>query len=292
MWARCLKCRSVFLDITPARFQQIHDESFQDTAHIESTVAFAGQRPLRAVWDFLALPVGSVLEIGPGSGHLLAAAKEAGCSVEAVESSTVHRDFIREAWGIEPVYAAMEEIPGDRAYDTIVAINVFEHVYDIIAFLRAVRRVLAPGGTFYLSAPNAISLEATILGAWWSMCGVHDHVSLPSPVGLSRAARESGLRVGRIWSTGLPCEFPVSTAIAMRDRARARRGAGKPARGVEASAVGGQAGVAGGQVPGGAGVARKRALGRFYSVAAWLDPSYRVLGALGRAGSIKARLIH
>jgi len=26
-----------------------------------------------------------VLEIGPGSGHLLAAAREAGCSVEAVE---------------------------------------------------------------------------------------------------------------------------------------------------------------------------------------------------------------
>ena len=141
IWAKCQNCRSVFRDITPARFQQIHDEAFQDSEYIDSSNALIGREPLCARWDGLALPGGSVLEIGPGSGHLLAAAREAGCSVEAVESSAVHRDYIRDTWGIGSLYSTMDEIPDGRAFDAIVAINVFEHIYDIAAFLCAVRNL-------------------------------------------------------------------------------------------------------------------------------------------------------
>jgi 2-polyprenyl-6-hydroxyphenyl methylase/3-demethylubiquinone-9 3-methyltransferase len=239
------------------------------------------------MWDLLALPGSAVLEIGPGSGHLLAAAKQAGCSVTAVESSKVHRDFIRGCWGISSVYASMDEIPGARAFDTVVAINVFEHIYDIAAFLRAVRQVLAPGGTCYLSTPNAVSLEAAALRTWWSMCKVHDHVSFPSPAGLATATLESGLRVGRIWSTGLPFEFPVSALTAARDLAVARRGTGKHAERAHRAPTGTGTTAA----EGGSRLSGKAALAGFYSAAALFDPGYRVLGALGRAGSLKAQLV-
>jgi 2-polyprenyl-3-methyl-5-hydroxy-6-metoxy-1,4-benzoquinol methylase len=283
VWVKCLNCRSIFRDITPARSQQIHDEAFQDSEFIDSVLAVSGGQSLRSHWDLLALPGGSVLEIGPGSGHLLAAAKQAGCSVEAVESSAVHRDYIRDTWGIDSVYATMDKIPADHTFDTIVAVNVFEHIYDIAGFLRAVRELLVPGGTFFISTPNATSLEATVLRTWWSMCKVHDHVSFPSSAGLAEAARESGLRVGRIWSSGLPFEFPVSALIAARDRARARRGTGL--------SLAGQAPEAG-QAPAGVNVnpAAKAAIGRFYSIAAPFDPATRVISALGRASSVKARL--
>src|ERR1700749_2701699 len=153
VWVRCLNCRSVFRDITSARFQQIRDEGFQETAHIDSTLAFAAHRPMRALWDLLAVPGASVLPISPGSGHLLVAARRAGCSVTAVEPSKAHRDFIRDVWTIEAVYPSMEEIPAGRTFDTVVAVNVLEHVGDIEAFLRAVRAVLVPGGSCYLTTP-------------------------------------------------------------------------------------------------------------------------------------------
>src|ERR1700722_298125 len=223
-WVRCLNCRSIFRDVTPARAQQIHDEAFQDSEFIDAMLAAAGTEPLHARWNRLELPVGSVLEIGPGTGHMLAAAKQAGCSVEGVESSKVHRDYIRDTWGIEAIYPTMDEIPQDRTFDTIVCINVFEHVYDVLDFLRAVRKVLAPGGTFFIATPNAISLEATLLGTWWSMCKVPDHFCFPSSAGLTTAARECGLQVGQTWTAGLPFEFPVSVLVAARDRIRARRG--------------------------------------------------------------------
>jgi SAM-dependent methyltransferase len=209
--------------------------------------------------------------------------------VEAVESSALHRDYIRDTWGIGTLYATMEEIPDGRAFDAIVAINVFEHIYDIVAFLRAVRKVLAPGGTLYLSTPNALSLEAAVLRSWWAMCKVHDHVSFPSSAGLALAAQASGLRIERIWSAGLPFEFPVSALIAARDRSRTRRGPGPATAGSEATA-GSQATAGGAPEPGKVNPGAKAALARFYSAAAPFDPVYRLRGALGRAGSLKARL--
>jgi hypothetical protein len=153
-----------------------------------------------------------------------------------------------------------------------------------VDFLRAVRKLLAPGGTCFLSTPNGGSLEASLLGAWWPMCKVHDHVSFPSPAGLSLAARASGLRVERLWSSGLPFEFPVSALTAARDRVRARRGAGK-SRGAALVQVPVTVADAG---PGGNGA--KTALARFFAVAGPFDPTSRLLGRWGRAASLKARL--
>jgi SAM-dependent methyltransferase len=283
---RCRHCRSVFRDITEERFAQIHEDAFQDLGHIEALTAFIGDRPLHAVWDYLGLPGRSVLEIGPGSGHLLAAARDAGCSVEAVESSKVHRDYIRDTWGIGAVYPTMEEIPSGRTFDTVVIINVFEHVYDIAAFLLAVRHVLAPGGTCYISTSNARSLEAAVLRTWWPMCKVYDHVAFPSPAGMATAARSSGLRVERIWTTALPFEFPVSALAAVRDRLVAGRGAAQSAaRPPEPD----EPVCTSGNEHSSAGV--KSALARFYAAAGPFDPVSRVLGSLGLAGSVKARLI-
>jgi hypothetical protein len=168
----------------------------------------------------------------------------------------------------------------------VVVINVFEHVYDIGAFLLAVRQVLAPGGTCYISTSNARSLEAALLRTWWPMCKVYDHVSFPSPAGMAAAARGSELRAERIWTTALPFEFPVSALAAARDRLAAGRGAVKAAgrhREPDAPVC------TSGNEHSSAGV--KSALARFYVAAGPFDPVSRVLGSLGLAGSIKARLI-
>jgi SAM-dependent methyltransferase len=284
IWVKCINCGSVFRDITPARFQQIHDEAFQDSEFLESSVALTGRGPSSALWEELSLPGKSVLEIGPGSGHLLAAAQQAGCSVEAVESSTVHRDYIRDVWGIGSLYSTIDEVPDGRAYDAIVAINVFEHVYDIAGFLRFIRKALVPGGTFFLSTPNGLSLEAAMLGSWWAMCKVPDHVSFPSPAGMRMAARASGLCVERVWSAELPFELPVSALIAVRDRSRACHGTEKANGDHRVQVPADPTGT------GSVNSAARSALARFNKVMGPFDPTSRLLGMLGRAATVKARL--
>jgi SAM-dependent methyltransferase len=228
----------------------------------------------------LALPGNSVLEIGPGTGHLLAAAHRAGRCVTAVEASEMHRRFIRDTWGIGSVYGDISELPRGLLFDTILAINVVEHVYDIAAFFRFVAGALAPNGVFFISTPNAASLEATVLRAWWSMCKEIDHVSFPTREGMARASQAAGLRADRIWSSELPLEFPVSVLVAARDWTQVRmRPAGAPGE-VQAP----------GNSPENGHRASTARMARFYALSGRFDPTSRLLASLGRAGTIKAHL--
>jgi hypothetical protein len=44
---------------------------------------------------------GSILEIGVGTGHMIAAAKARGRIVSGTELSPHHRDYVKKHWGIE-----------------------------------------------------------------------------------------------------------------------------------------------------------------------------------------------
>jgi SAM-dependent methyltransferase len=278
-WVRCKSCRSVFRDITLDRFEELHDDACQDTRFVDSIVAAHGLEPASTRWDELSLPGTSLLEIGPGSGHLLAAAHKAGWSVTGVESSEVHRTFIRETWGIHSLYPDIDAVPHGLSFDAVVAINVLEHVYDITNFLHSITEALAPNGVLFVSTVNAASLEAALLRNWWAMCKERDHVSFPSPDGMARAAQAINLRTERIWSTELPFEFPISTLVAARDWTRARRG----------HLIAADDGHSSGS-PTEGGDSLKARLARFYSASAHFDPTSRLLGALGRAATVKARL--
>ena len=247
---------------------------------MDATVAAVGLEPTSARWDKLSLPGKSLLEIGPGTGHLLAAAHKAGRSVAAVEPSRVHRTFIHDTWGIDSLYHDIAGVPAGLLFDAIVAINVLEHVYDITSFLGSITKVLAPNGVLFVSTVNATSLEAGLLRGWWSMCKEHDHVSFPSSDGLAHACQTTNLRTERVWSSELPFELPISALVAARDWTRARRSplsvasdshmAGSHAESVDAAV--------------------KSRLAHFYSISAPFDPTSRLLGRLGRAATVKARL--
>ena len=280
IWVRCMSCRSVYRDITAGKFEQLHGEACQDTRFVNSMVAAVGLEPASARWEGLSLPGTSLLEIGPGTGHLLVAAHKAGRSVAAVEPSEVHRAFIRDTWGIRSLYPDITAIPDGLLFDSVVAINVLEHVYDIITFLSSITKLLAPDGVLFVSTVNAASLEATLLRGWWSMCKEHDHVSFPSREGIAQACQTANLRTERVWSSELPFELPISALVAARDWTRARR---SPSSATNDSHMAGSHAES-------VNAAAKSRLAHFYSVSAPFDPTSRLLGGLGRAATVKARL--
>jgi len=167
---------------------------------------------------------GRLLEIGPGGGHFLAAAREKGHEVTAVELSPKNRAFIDRHWGITVSGELIEE---DRQpanhFQSVVSFNCIEHVLDPVKLMTSVRRVLAPGGVFVLTTCSADSLLSRLPGGYWTMCKQPDHVSIGGAKSFTRAAARAGLGVREVFFSEYPLETPLGVLSALRDAWRERR---------------------------------------------------------------------
>ncbi|WP_165034871.1 class I SAM-dependent methyltransferase [Candidatus Protofrankia californiensis] len=288
IWAACRACRSIFRDISATDFEDLHKQAEDGSTLIPRAVGASGNQPHADVWRAIGLAGSTVLEIGPGSGHLLAAARDAGRQVWGVETNPAHRAHIASTWGIHTVHPALSDLPSGQTFDAIVAINVLEHVHDIQGFLQALRTRLSPNGEIFISTSNSSCIVPRVVGPWWSMFKEVDHVAFPSAAGMSAVAATAGLAVGRVWTSELPLETPIGFAVAARDYLRRRRhGAGHrdaapgrpPAAGTPATRPAHE-------------VVDRKAIGRVYRFRPGWEPSARLMARLGRAASIKAVLTH
>src|SRR2546427_581269 len=99
-----------------------------------------------------------VLDAGCGSGYgadlLVREARE----VLGIDISDDAIDYARRHYRADNLRferASCLEIPApDGSFDLVMAFELIEHLADWQAFLREVRRVLAPGGQFLVSTPN------------------------------------------------------------------------------------------------------------------------------------------
>jgi 2-polyprenyl-3-methyl-5-hydroxy-6-metoxy-1,4-benzoquinol methylase len=107
--------------------------------------------------DSLPRPVGSVLDVGCGSGGVGAGLRRAGASrltgielvADQAELARAHYDHVVAA----PVEEALEQLDGP--FDTILCLDVLEHLVDPDQVLRDLHGVAAPGARLQVSLPNA-----------------------------------------------------------------------------------------------------------------------------------------
>jgi SAM-dependent methyltransferase len=137
---------------------------------------------------------GRLLEVGCGSGLLLAHFRDAGYDVEGVELSAADAAYARECFGLPVLHGSVETAPleSDR-YDAVVLINVLEHILDPAAMLSRIREVLRPDGVVVVGVPVIDSAYARLLGArWGAVTEAPRHVSIPSFDGVVRMLRRCG----------------------------------------------------------------------------------------------------
>jgi len=128
-----------------------------------------------------------VLDAGAGQGAMSQRLREAGFDVSACDLDP--GQF--RCSGVECRRANLaSSIPFDDAeFDTVVGVEVVEHLVDTLTFLRECRRVVKPGGRLFLTTPNILSLKSRMrflmtgfMYSFGPMCGVegtqdHGHVS-------------------------------------------------------------------------------------------------------------------
>ena len=108
---------------------------------------YATPAALRVDWITQFCRSGRLLEVGPGAGHLLAAARRRGFEVAGIDPNPVSAERIRTRLGIDIEQATIETsaLP-DAAFDVIVHVDLLSHFADPVAALRAMVRRLRPGG--------------------------------------------------------------------------------------------------------------------------------------------------
>jgi spore maturation protein CgeB len=134
--------------------------------------------------------------------------KPSGASTRVLDVGCSNGRFIEvalrnnlDAWGVdfsESAKAAASPAVRDRIYlgdankidsmgiekfDIITAFDIIEHLFDPIAFLNNLRKLLRKGGIVVMTTPDASSLLRPMMGKSWSMLQPYQHTILLSRKG-------------------------------------------------------------------------------------------------------------
>ena len=102
-----------------------------------------------------------LLDVGCGEGTLAYRLRGQFREVHGIDISKEAIRFAREK-GIEGRVLNINEKPlpyPDRTFDTVTSLDVIEHVFDPIRFVKEIHRVLTPGGHAVLSTPNIRKIQ-------------------------------------------------------------------------------------------------------------------------------------
>lgn len=149
---------------------------------------------------------GRLLEVGCGYGFFLDEARPYFARCEGTEFSKTGAK--RSSACADQIHlGGLDSLPGSARYDCIVALQVIEHVYDPISFVRRLGDHLVGGGLLLLSTPNMGSLWRKLLGSRWPSFKIPEHVAFYDSKTLSRLFRDAGFEQPR--SLSHPHAFPL-----------------------------------------------------------------------------------
>jgi SAM-dependent methyltransferase len=136
----------------------------------------------------------SHLDVGCGSGFLLAQSKAAGLEVQGIDPGPWSNEASRR-WKIPIEREFLREQHFNRGFDLVTATDVIEHQADPVPFLQRLATNLTPRGLIILTFPCTDSFNARILGTRWSMVAPPTHCQFFSHASAVKLADRCDLRI-------------------------------------------------------------------------------------------------
>ncbi|RMG89671.1 MAG: class I SAM-dependent methyltransferase [Chloroflexi bacterium] len=200
------RCGSCGLVVDPAVFrpgaaQAVNEEAFGEDFNPERSFWvrwFDNWKSRRYLANLRRAGIagGKLLEVGVGSGAFLRVAQKAGFEVEGCDLSSSLAARVSRATGVPVHCTSLDQLP-EKAYDVVVMHHVLEHVSDPIAFLRAARERLKPGGVLHLAVPNLACWQASFAG--WNSYEPY-HMLYFEPASLRRTVEAACLHILDVWT--------------------------------------------------------------------------------------------
>jgi 2-polyprenyl-3-methyl-5-hydroxy-6-metoxy-1,4-benzoquinol methylase len=162
------------------------------------------------------VPMGTLVEVGPGFGTFCQVANESGHfkRVLAIEPTPELAAACR-ARGVDVIERRIEDAADGLANaDVLVAFEVIEHLFAPERFIRDANLLLRPGGLLILSCPNGAGFDIATLGPD-ALAVDSEHVNLFNPRSLSMLVRDAGFEILDVTTPGrLDAEFVRDAALA------------------------------------------------------------------------------
>jgi 2-polyprenyl-3-methyl-5-hydroxy-6-metoxy-1,4-benzoquinol methylase len=142
----------------------------------------------------------SLLDVGAGSGLLVAEAKCFGFNAIGVEPSRSLVKLARDLYQVDLLQGVFPHpMLSNHRFDVIFLVDIIEHVSTPLELLRHCAAALAPQGIIILVTPNVGSLAANLLGQrWWHFRLAH--VGYFSHSSLLKVIERAGLTVVKRFS--------------------------------------------------------------------------------------------
>lgn len=232
---RCPRCSLVYLDPRPteAELGTIYPDDYHAFEFSEERYGLVHTvRSRLEAWRVLraarGLPAHArVLDVGCGDGFHLSLLEEHGPGTWRLEGIDVDGRAVEAARsrGLEVHHGRIEDagLP-EAAYDLALLIQTVEHVADPPGLLRAVHRVLRPGGRLLVVTDNTGSLDFRLFRSrHWGGYHFPRHWNLFDEPSLRKLAEVTGFEVATLSTMVSPVNWTYSVRNALDDLDAPRR---------------------------------------------------------------------
>lgn len=120
---------------------------------------------------------GLLLEIGRGTGKLLAKCKQIGWNVIGVEPNSSARKIAKEVNRTELLKDTTELQLKNNSVDSVMKWHLLEHLPNLNESLKKISSLLKTNGVLIMGVPNSKSYDATKYKGCWAGCNVPRHLS-------------------------------------------------------------------------------------------------------------------
>ena len=204
-WHRCPQCGLHFLSPRPtlediAAYYPSHYAAYRRAIDQERWFFMRWKRrrnlgpSVTAVRSFFT-QAGRLLDVGCATGNYLAEMRRRGWEVHGVEIQAEAAAYARDALQLDVFNGDLLEAPYPAAsFDAITLWDVLEHTHDPLAIMRAVRRLLRPGGIVAFSIPELCSTDAAQFGKYWIGFDAPRHLYLFEDETIALLLRRAGLQ--------------------------------------------------------------------------------------------------
>jgi SAM-dependent methyltransferase len=225
---RCADCGLIYLSPRPtpaeigAYYPDLDYHAFQPPSGLKARViGWLRNREARTLLRDCP-PHPRVLEIGCGTGDLLATLRGLGADVLGIEPNAAAAELGRSRAGLSILTGTLDSACASGAlegttFDLILMRYALEHVHSPRLTLTQIAALLTANGRAVFWVPNADSTDARLFGRSWRGLDAPRHLYVFTPNTMGRLAEAAGLRVERIDYSGVPNDWAGSAEHWLHD---------------------------------------------------------------------------